>query len=223
MTAQRPAAVFFDLDGTLIETDHLYADVGGELVRAVGGTWTDANREASIGTSLADFAAQLQAAGLDRDADELIGIVVDHVTTHMRTALPWRSGAQELLASVAASGVAFGLVTMAYRDSAQIVLDSPGVPLFNAIVTGDDVTVGKPDPEPYLTAASQLGVDPRSCVAIEDSILGLTSAGRAGMTRIAVPTEVDVERSLYDARWDTLVGKTAESIFGEWRSTHGTR
>ncbi|MEZ5213281.1 MULTISPECIES: HAD family hydrolase [unclassified Gordonia (in: high G+C Gram-positive bacteria)] len=217
----RPAAVLFDMDGTLIETDHLYAEVGSRFVLETGGEWTDAHREASIGTSLDDFADQLQAAGAVRPREELIEHVVSGVTQAMRRSLPWRDGALELLTSVAATGVRIGLVTMAYRESAQLVLDAPGAPEFDVVVTGDDVTNGKPHPEPYLTAARLLGFDPRECVVLEDSELGLTAAGGAGMVRIAVPQATDVDGSLHEARWATLEGRTADDVFAEWRALRG--
>jgi HAD superfamily hydrolase (TIGR01509 family) len=207
-----PAAVFFDVDGTLIETEHLYAIAGSELVIAAGHPWTQAHVDAAVGTALDDFAVQLQDAGVRKQEEEIIGHVVDRVNTLITTEDVWREGAVELLQSVAASGVLFGLVTMGYRETVDRVLDRAGIPNFPVIVTGDVVNFGKPHPEAYLRAATALGVEPAECIALEDSVLGLTAAGAAGMRRIAVPPSGGLDEDLFDAWWPTLVGRGINDV-----------
>ncbi|WP_066589578.1 HAD family hydrolase [Corynebacterium provencense] len=207
-----PEAVFFDFDGTLIDTEHLYAIAGGELVTASGHEWTQAHIDAAVGTALDDFAVQLQDAGVRKREEEIIGHVVDRVNDMIVTEDVWRQGAVELLQSVAGSGVPFGLVTMGYRETVDRVLDRPGVPEFPVIVTGDTVTRGKPHPEAYLRAAEALGVDPAASVALEDSVLGLTAAGAAGMRRIAVPPTGGLPEELFDVWWPSLVGRSMEDV-----------
>jgi hypothetical protein len=87
-----PAAVFFDVDGTLIETEHLYAIAGSELVIAAGHPWTQAHVDAAVGTALDDFAVQLQDAGVRKQEEEIIGHVVDRVNTLITTEDVWREG-----------------------------------------------------------------------------------------------------------------------------------
>lgn len=207
-----PAAVFFDFDGTLIETEHLYAIAGGELVTAAGQPWTQAHVDAAVGTALDAFAVQLQEAGVRKEEEEIIGHVVDRVNTLITSEDVWRDGAVGLLQSVAASGVPFGLVTMGYRETVDRVLDRAGIPDFPVIVTGDVVSFGKPHPEAYLRAAKALGVDPVKCIALEDSVLGLTAAGAARMRRIAVPPTGGLDEDLFDAWWPTLVGRRLEDV-----------
>jgi HAD superfamily hydrolase (TIGR01509 family) len=100
-------------------------------------------------------------------------------------------GAGELLAEVRAAGVPHALVTSSERPIMDAVLRQLGVG-FIATVCADDVTRGKPDPEPYLRAASLLGADPRACVALEDSPNGVASAEAAGCRIIAVPSLVPI-------------------------------
>ncbi|MET0315623.1 MAG: HAD family hydrolase [Rhodococcus fascians] len=213
----RPSAILFDLDGTLLESEHLYSDIGAEMVEAAGGAWTEADRLASVGTALPDFSVLLQRAGLARPTSEIVAAVVDHVTERMRAAVPWRPGALELLDSVEAAGLPCALVTMTYRDTVSVLLDQSEALPFDVVITGDDVVHGKPHPEPYLLAARHLGVAPEKCVAIEDSVLGLTSAGRAGLTRIAVPLDAEIDSDLYEARWGTLLGRSIADILDVWR------
>jgi HAD superfamily hydrolase (TIGR01509 family) len=103
-----------------------------------------------------------------------------------------RPGARELLAEVAAAGIAHALVTSSQRPFAEAVLASTGL-RFPVVVTGDDVTAHKPDPQPYLLAARLLGVDPGRCVALEDSPNGVASATAAGCLVIAVPSLLPIQ------------------------------
>jgi HAD superfamily hydrolase (TIGR01509 family) len=98
-----------------------------------------------------------------------------------------RSGARELLAEVAAAGLPYGLVTSSQRSFAEAVLASAGM-VFPVTVCAEDVTVTKPDPEPYLLAAKLLEADPARCVVLEDSPNGVASASAAGCRVVAVPS-----------------------------------
>ncbi|MFM9038128.1 MAG: HAD family hydrolase, partial [Actinomycetota bacterium] len=120
----------------------------------------------------------------------------DRVVARLREAVPWRPGARELLAAVVSAGIPTALVTMSWRRFADEVVHCLPAGSFTATVVGDEVNEGKPHPEPYLLAARKLGVDPRECVAIEDSPTGVRSALAAGCRVIAVPHVVDVPTSL---------------------------
>ena len=132
--------------------------------------------------------------------------VTERVRDH---GVPVRPGARELLAEVAAAGLPHALVTSSEREFMDAVLARTGL-RFDALVCADDVSVTKPDPEPYLLAAKLLGADPARCVALEDSPNGVASAEAAGCRVIAVPSLVPIEpapgrtvvRSLLDLRAD---------------------
>jgi HAD superfamily hydrolase (TIGR01509 family) len=102
-----------------------------------------------------------------------------------------RPGARELLAEASAAGLPYALVTSSQRAFADAVLAATGM-MFPVIVSAEDVTASKPDPEPYLLAAKLLTVAPESCVAIEDSPNGVASATAAGCRVVAVPSLVPI-------------------------------
>ena len=142
-----------------------------------------------------DWAAAraLEMTGAPMSVEELVeGQVAGVLRIEAEEGLPWRPGAVELLTALRDAGVPCALVTSSYRPlTTQMVQDAPqGV--FGAIVPADDVANHKPHPEPYLTGARLLGVDPARCVAIEDSPAGATAALAAGCRTIAVPDHVDI-------------------------------
>jgi HAD superfamily hydrolase (TIGR01509 family) len=106
--------------------------------------------------------------------------------------LVWRPGAYELLLAVRAAGLPTALVTSTGRRLVEVALTTLGAENFDAIVCGDEVTTPKPDPEPYLTAAKLLGVSIEDCVAVEDSLTGMTSALASGAAVLAVPAELEL-------------------------------
>ena len=114
------------------------------------------------------------------------------VNEQLRDAVPWRPGVLDLLASLRAAQIPCAIVTMSYRSQAQVVADGAPAGTFAHLVTGDEVTHGKPHPEPYLVAAELLGARPQDCVAIEDSGPGITSALASGARTLGVPAEVPV-------------------------------
>ena len=122
-------------------------------------------------------------------AEWLMTGVTERVRDH---GVPVRPGARELLAEVAAAGLPHALVTWSERGFMDAVLARTGM-RFDALVCADDVSVTKPDPEPYLLAAKLLGADPARCYALEDSPNGVASAQAAGCQVIAVPSLVPIE------------------------------
>ena len=188
-----PAAVLWDMDGTLVDTEPYWIEAEYALVEEHGGAWSDEHARALVGNPLLVSAEYLREHGgvsLEPVAivERLLAAVVDRVRDHV----PWQPGARELLAELSASGVPMALVTMSWTSLAHAVVSRLPASTFAAVVTGDEVTHGKPHPEPYLTAASRLGVDPGECVAIEDSVTGLLSAEAAGAATVAVPHLVPI-------------------------------
>jgi HAD superfamily hydrolase (TIGR01509 family) len=181
------AAVLLDMDGTLVDTEPHWIACEQELVAAHGGSWTDEDAMALVGKPLLVSAGYLSAVGgVDLAPAEIVERLLDGVVARVRERIPWTPGAQELLSSLGAAGVPIALVTMSYRRLAEAVL--AGVPegTFGAVVTGDEVRESKPHPEPYLRAAALLGVDPRRCVAVEDSPTGVAAAEAAGCVTVVV-------------------------------------
>lgn len=205
-----PAAVLFDLDGTLLDSEPLWIEAETRIVAEYGGTWTIEQAETLIGLALIQAARQLAERGPVPLAPELIVEWMQRqVAEQVRSAPPWKAGARELLADVRAAGVPTALVTMSFAAGADAALAGLPEGSFDAVVSGDQVRRGKPDPEAYLLAARRLGVDARDCVAIEDSPTGARSASAAGCAVLTVPAgpSWELPPDLSDAaRTTSLVG-----------------
>lgn len=186
------------MDGTLIDTEPLWMEAEFALVAEHGGTWTDADAHSIVGFGLRQAARVLQDHGVAMETDSIVYELMDRVIAALRAGgLPWRPGAPELLRACRDAGIPTALVTMSWRpltDAAVVGMAASGVPdAFDVTVAGDEVPASKPAPDPYLVAATELGVDPTHCIAIEDSPTGTASAIAAGCVTIGVPAHVDIE------------------------------
>ncbi len=187
VTDDLPAAVLWDLDGTIVDTEPYWIECEFALVTAHGGTWSEQHAHALVGNALPESGRYIREhSGIGLSGEEIVAALVDGVTTRVRQHVPWRPGAADLLAALRAGGVPCALVTMSYRSLAEAIVSCLPDETFDLLVTGDEVTYGKPHPEPYLLAAAQLGVDPAACMAIEDSPTGVASATAAGVPVLAV-------------------------------------
>ena len=214
MNARRPAAVLWDLDGTLVDTEPYWIECEYELVEAHGGTWTDDHAHAIVGSDLHESARYIREHGnVDLPLDEIVNQLLDGVIARVRRKMPWRPGARDLLAQLRTEKIPCALVTMSWRRLADAVVGELPRGSFAATIVGDEVRRGKPHPEPYLAAARALSVSPKDCVALEDSPTGIRSATAAGCHVIAIPHIVDVPPgrghrqvgSLADLTVDTLL------------------
>ncbi|HWS58715.1 MAG TPA: HAD family phosphatase [Actinotalea sp.] len=187
-----PEAVLWDMDGTLVDTEPCWMAAETTLVRRFGGAWTSSDAQAMIGLPLLEGAAVLAAHGVDLPLPEIVERLLDSVVEAVAADLTWQPGALRLLEALGAAGVPCALVTMSYGRFADAVLDRIPQGAFDVVVTGDQVTHGKPHPEPYLRAAELLGVDVTRCVAIEDSVPGVGSAVAAGARTLVVEHVVPV-------------------------------
>jgi HAD superfamily hydrolase (TIGR01509 family) len=199
--AGRLSAVFFDLDGTLIESEEVWNDAVRQLAVNRG---TVASDELLAKTHGLDQhrAMRLIHESLSWPVDDVESNVIwvaDAVAATMRAGVVWRPGAVSLVSALRAAGVPIALVTSSYRDIVEIAIGESAEIGFDAVVCGDEVGSPKPHPEPYLTAARLLDVDVRGCVAIEDSPMGAASARDAGcavlyVSEAATPSDVDASR-----------------------------
>lgn len=219
MISNRPAAVLWDMDGTIVDTEPYWMVAEEALVGSFGGTWTHEDGLRLVGNGLPDSARILQEAGVDLPAGEIIDRLSDRVMEQILVEVPWRPGARELLREIREAGVPTALVTMSIGRMARQVADAVPFDAFDHVVAGDDVARSKPHPEAYLAAARLLGVDIRDCVAIEDSAPGVASATASGATVIAVPHHVPLPADDAYALWDTLAGRTLADL----RSVHADR
>ena len=188
-----PAAVLFDMDGTLVATEHHWGAALSGLAQRLGGELGGPAREATVGTSMRTALGILYAdLGVDREQQWQADAawVEDAVAGMFARDVTWRPGARELLTAVRAAAVPTALVTTTPRRLADIVLtrlaDDLDVPPFDLTVCGDEVPARKPDPAPYLQAAAALGVDPAGCVVVEDSPSGVAAGLAAGCAVLGV-------------------------------------
>ena len=216
----RPAAVLWDMDGTLIDSEKLWDISLRELIIHLGGSELPQSvREALIGSNMQRTCEVLLAQAGRPITPEAIAEAGRWLTERTRelfaTDLPWRPGAQEALKAVRASGVPTALVTSTERDLTEVALNTIGREYFDITVTGDEVDGrNKPDPWPYLTAARLLGVEASRCVAIEDSATGVASADAAGCAVLAIPCDAPVPPGPRRTLRDSLVGVDMD-VLGE--------
>jgi HAD superfamily hydrolase (TIGR01509 family) len=184
-------AVLWDLDGTLVDTEPAWIEAEYRLVESFGGSWSIEHAKAIVGHSLLSSAAYLREhGGVELPLQEIADRMVADVLASVEREIAWRPGARRLLADLRSAGVPCGMVTMSYQSLAQAVAAQLPAGTFQTIVTGDEVRRGKPDPEPYLTAAERLEVQPAHCLAIEDSPTGVASADAAGCVVLGVQNQV---------------------------------
>jgi HAD superfamily hydrolase (TIGR01509 family) len=188
-----PAAVLWDMDGTLVDTEPYWIESEYELVEAYGGTWSLEHALNLVGNDLLDSGRYIREhAGIDLEPARIVEELLDRVVSRVEQQVPWRAGAVELLADLRGNGVRCALVTMSYRRFVDPILRALPEGTFEVVVTGDAVLRGKPHPEPYEKAAALLAVHPAETLAIEDSNTGARSAEAAGCTVLVVPNHVPV-------------------------------
>ena len=174
-----PAGVLWDMDGTLIDSEPYWIAAETELVESFGGVWTHEMALQMVGNSLLTSARILREAGVDMEPPNIVEWLLDRVVAATAQRVPWQPGALELLRNLAQAGVPCALVTASYRRFADVVVAAADG-LLAVSVAGDEVVNGKPDPEAFLLAAELLGVDPKRCVAVEDSPPGIAAAMASG-------------------------------------------
>ncbi|HEY1918122.1 MAG TPA: HAD family phosphatase [Streptosporangiaceae bacterium] len=214
------AAVLFDMDGLLVDSEPLWFEVECAIMSRLGGAWARADQEALVGGSLERSMDYLLAkATVPASRAEVGEWLIDGMVELLATRpLPVMPGARELVTEIAAGGLPFALVTSSERPIKDAVLKRLAID-FPVTVCGDDVRRSKPDPEPYLLAATLLGVDPRRCVVLEDSPNGVASAEAAGCLIVAVPSLIQIPA----APGRVVVGSLAELSLGKLTALAGAR
>ena len=212
---QLPAAVLWDMDGTLIDSEPYWMRSEGAFAKANNSSWSEADGLSLIGMSLYDSSKIIkEKVGSDLEPEQIIQQLTDGVSAQLSEEIFWRPGAKELLLLLRKKKIKTALVTMSMHRMAKQVVDAIGFDAFDVIVAGDDVRNGKPDPEPYLKAAELLGVKAEECVAFEDSISGLRSAESAGTKAVGIKNIVEIPVVPGRTIWPSLQGVSISDLRG---------
>jgi HAD superfamily hydrolase (TIGR01509 family) len=188
LVARTPAAVVFDLDGVLLESEQVWSAAKRKVSLEHGGTWSDAAEVDMLGMNSAEWAAYMRdELALAMEPQEISARVAEQLAARYRERLPLIEGADAAVRLLAAR-FPLGLASSSNRDSIDLVLELTGWKrCFAATTSSEEVPAGKPAPDVYLETARRLEADPAACVAVEDSGVGIRAARAAGLRVIAIP------------------------------------
>ena len=198
------------MDGVLADSEPLYHLSLNQVLQAHGHSLTDEDNRIILGTTV-DFTWQTlkDRFRLDGEIEDWIGVYDEVLLKNLKENVEPSPGLYDLLDTLDARGLAFGLASSSQANWVEVILTILGVKeRFKVVMSGDMVTNGKPAPEIYLTAAGKLSVDPSRCLVFEDSPHGIQAGKAAGMTVVAVLTDLtrDLDLSLADRRIESSVG-----------------
>ena len=181
-------AVVFDLDGIIVDSEHVWDDARRALAEERGGRWHEQASRDMMGMSSIEWSRYMHdVIGLEETPEEINAEVVRRLEAIYREQVPLIAGAVEAVEALAARWP-LGLASSSNRELIDFVLEVSGLDrLFRATVSSEEVPRGKPAPDVYLEAARRLRASPERCVGIEDSENGILSAKAAGMRVIAIP------------------------------------
>lgn len=187
---RRPAAVIFDMDGLLLDTEPLAARAWGDAAAALGVDFDGALARALVGRNFVDCAALVRARyGAGYPVDALLGswhAAYDAIVE--REGVTLKPGVHELLGWLERHGIPRAVATSTRRERARAKLvHTTLLARFHDVVGGDEVARGKPEPDIHLEAAHRLGIGASECLVLEDSEPGVRAALAAGMLPIMVP------------------------------------
>ncbi len=181
-------AVIFDLDGVIVDSEHVWDVARETLARERGGRWHEQAQKDMMGMSSLEWSRYMhEVVGLSESPEEISTEVVRRLEATYREELPLVNGAPEAVALLAERWP-LAVASSSNRPLIDLVLELSGLErFFRATVSSEEVERGKPAPDVYLEAAYLLGVDPTKSTAVEDSHNGILSAKAAGMRAIAIP------------------------------------
>ena len=204
-------AVVFDLDGILVDSEHVWDEIRQELAKERGGRWHERASRDMMGMSSPEWSRYMHdVIGLREPPEEINAEVVRRMEALYRERLPLIPGAAEAVERIAAS-TPLGLASSSNRVLIDLVLEVSGLGRhFAATVSSEEVPRGKPAPDVYLEAARRLGVRADRSAAVEDSEAGITSAKAAGMRVLAIPNPHFPPSDEALAQADAVLGSIAE-------------
>ena len=190
------SAVFFDMDGLLVDSEPLWLISETQMMAEYGYQWLESDQAACLGGPLdrvGDYMSGL--IGGKRDGKSLTLEIIDRMVEKFKGDLPFMPGAIELIDDLRAQGISLTLVSASPRSLVDAALSNFEENPFVRSISSNDVKVSKPDPEGYLLAAASGGHDISNSLVLEDSLTGVTAAKASGAWVLAVPHLVPIEKS----------------------------
>jgi len=212
-------AVVFDLDGVLVDSEHVWDEVREELARERGGRWHERAQADMMGMSSIEWSRYMhEVVGLTESPEQINDEVVRRMLARYERELPLVEGAVEAVARVASS-FRLALASSSNRPLIDAVLDVSGLGrLFEATASSEEVARGKPAPDVFLEAARRLGLAPAACATVEDSGNGIRAAHAAGMRVVAIPNRryppPEDALALADVVLDSIADLTQAALSG---------
>lgn len=189
-------AVFFDMDGLMVDSEPEWFLSEVEVTKPFGYTWLEADQIACLGGPLSKVGQYMfDKCERQQSPEYFTQTLIDTQVTRMRGNTPTMPGAVELVKELQSHGIKTALVSASPRNIVDAVLDNLGHDLFPFSISSDDVAKTKPDPESYLKAAEMSGSNISNCLVFEDSITGMSAAIASGAYLIGVPHLVSIEES----------------------------
>ena len=189
-------AVFFDMDGLMVDSEPEWFQSEVEVTSPFGYTWLEVDQIACLGGPLSKVGQYMfEKCGQQRSPEYFSQALIDTQVARMRGNTPTMPGAMELVRELQSHGIKTALVSASPRNIVDAVLDNVGHDLFPFSISADDVQNTKPDPEGYLKAASMSGSEITNCLVFEDSLTGMNAAIASGAYLIGVPHLVTIEES----------------------------
>jgi HAD superfamily hydrolase (TIGR01509 family) len=190
------SAVFFDMDGLLVDSETLWLEAETEQMAQFGYQWTPSDQAFSLGGPLdrvGNYMSDL--IGGKRDGQSLMLEMIDRMIAKFEKGLSFMPGAIDLIDDLKAHGIALTLVSASPRPLVDAALSNFEVSPFVRSISCDDVKITKPDPEGYIKAALTSQSDIKNCLVFEDSLPGMQAAIDSGAWLIAVPHMVHIKES----------------------------
>ena len=189
-------AVFFDMDGLMVDSEPEWFQSEVEVTSPFGYTWLEVDQIACLGGPLSKVGQYMfEKCGQQRSPEYFTQALIDTQVARMRGNTPTMPGAMELVRELQSHGIKTALVSASPRNIVDAVLDNVGHDLFPFSISADDVKKTKPNPEGYLKAASMSGSEITNCLVFEDSLTGMNAAIASGAYLIGVPHLVTIEES----------------------------
>jgi HAD superfamily hydrolase (TIGR01509 family) len=187
-------AIFFDMDGTFVNSEPHWLAAETELMAEFGHQWVLEDQQFCLGGPLTKVGKYMyEIAGRVQTPEWFRDELVKRTLVHMRTSVEFMPGALELLFELKALGIPVGLVTASPAEMMEATLSAMEENYFDVAISGDDVAITKPDPEGYILAAERLGVNIENSIILEDSLTGISAGIASGAFVVAIPHIIEAK------------------------------